>query len=79
MNQGKLFVMFVALIVVASGYLLGFDTTVIYGAAPIIKNVFQLTGTSGELKHGLAMCALGCGALAGIALLAFFGNVFGVG
>ena len=58
----------VALIVAIGGFLLGFDATVISGTVPFIKNYFDLTGTSGDLKLGWAVSCLGWGALGGNAV-----------
>lgn len=54
MKQGKFYTVAVALTVAIGGFLLGFDTTVISGAVPFIKDYFALTGTSGDWKLVLA-------------------------
>ena len=77
MKQGNLFTVSVALIVAVGGFLLGFDATVISGAVPFIKNYFQLTGTGGDWKLGLAVSCLGWGALGGNALAGFLSDAFG--
>ena len=77
MNQGKSYTVTVALIVAVGGFLLGFDATVISGAVPFIKNYFQLTGVSGDLKLGWAVSCLGWGALGGNAVAGFFSDRFG--
>ena len=77
MNQGKSYTVTIALIVAVGGFLLGFDATVISGAVPFIKQYFQLTGTSGDLKLGWAVSCLGWGALGGNAVAGFFSDRFG--
>jgi MFS family permease len=77
MNQGKLFTVFVALIVAVGGFLLGFDATVISGAVPFIKKYFALAGARGDLKLGWAVSCLGWGALGGNALAGFLRDAFG--
>jgi len=77
MKKGNLFTVSVALIVAVGGFLLGFDATVISGAVPFIKNYFQLTGTGGDWKLGLAVSCLGWGALGGNALAGFLSDAFG--
>ena len=59
MKSGKIYTVFVALIVAVGGFLLGFDATVISGAVPFIKHYFALTGSSGDWKLGLAVSCLG--------------------
>ena len=77
MKKGKVYTMSVALIVAVGGFLLGFDATVISGAVPFIKEYFQLTGTGGDWKLGLAVSCLGWGALGGNALAGFLSDAFG--
>src|ERR1035437_10474712 len=67
----------VALIVAIGGFLLGFDATVISGTVPFIKNYFDLTGTSGDLKLGWAVSCLGWGALGGNAVAGLLSDRFG--
>src|ERR1039457_5242098 len=67
----------VALIVAIGGFLLGFDATVISGTVPFIKNYFDLTGTSGDLKLGWAVSCLGWGALGGNAMAGLLSDRFG--
>src|SRR5262245_18949934 len=77
MKQGTSYTVCIALIVAVGGFLLGFDATVISGAVPFLKNYFQLTGTSGDLKLGWAVSCLGWGALGGNAVAGFFSDRFG--
>jgi MFS family permease len=77
MKPDKLFAVSVTLIVAMGGFLLGFDATVISGAVPFIKKYFDLGGTSGDLKLGLAVSCLGWGALGGNALSGFLSDAFG--
>ena len=77
MKSGKLYTVFVALIVAVGGFLLGFDATVISGAVPFIKHYFALTGSSGDWKLGLAVSCLGWGALGGNAIAGFLSDAFG--
>jgi sugar porter (SP) family MFS transporter len=77
MKQGKSYTISIALIVAVGGFLLGFDATVISGAVPFLKEYFQLTGTSGDLKLGWAVSCLGWGALGGNAFAGFFSDRFG--
>lgn len=77
MKQGTSYTISIALIVAVGGFLLGFDATVISGAVPFLKNYFQLTGTSGDLKLGWAVSCLGWGALGGNAVAGFFSDRFG--
>jgi len=53
MQEGKLFTVSVALIVLVVGVLPGSDATVISGVVPLSKNHFQLTSTGGFWKLGL--------------------------
>ena len=75
--QTRGYIIWVALTVAIGGFLLGFDATVISGAVPFIKDYFQLTGTSGDLKLGWAVSCLGWGALGGNAVAGFLGDKFG--
>jgi len=77
MTQGRSYTVSIALIVAVGGFLLGFDATVISGAVPFIKNYFQLTGVSGDLKLGWAVSCLGWGALGGNAVAGFLSDYFG--
>lgn len=77
MHQGKFYTTSVALIVAVGGFLLGFDATVISGAVPFLKDYFQLTGVSGDLKLGWAVSCLGWGALGGNAVAGFLSDTFG--
>ena len=63
MTQSKRYIVAVALTVAIGGFLLGFDATVISGAVPFIKDYFDLSGTTGDLKLGWAVSCLGWGAL----------------
>ena len=77
MNSRKLYTVSVALIVAVGGFLLGFDATVISGAVPFIRKYFDLSGSSGDWKLGLAVSCLGWGALGGNALAGFLSDAFG--
>ena len=66
--HGRLNIAFVALTVAIGGFLLGFDSNVISGVSPFIRDYFALTGTSGDLKLGWAVSSLGWGAMAGNAI-----------
>jgi MFS family permease len=77
MNPNRRYIIAVALTVAIGGFLLGFDATVISGAVPFIKQYFNLTGTSGDLKLGWAVSCLGWGALGGNAVAGFFSDRFG--
>jgi MFS family permease len=77
MTRGNLYMISVALIVAIGGFLLGFDATVISGTVPFIKQYFDLTGTSGDLKLGWAVSCLGWGALGGNAVAGLLSDRFG--
>jgi MFS family permease len=77
MTQGRLNIGFVALTVAIGGFLLGFDATVISGVVPFIRDYFDLTGTSGDLKLGWAVSSLGWGAMAGNAAAGVLSDRFG--
>jgi MFS family permease len=77
MNSSKGYVSAVALTVAIGGFLLGFDATVISGVVPFIKEYFNLSGASGDLKLGWAVSCLGWGALGGNAVAGFLSDRFG--
>jgi MFS family permease len=77
MNNNRRYMVTVALIVAIGGFLLGFDATVISGAVPFLKQYFDLAGTSGDWKLGLAVSCLGWGALGGNAAAGFLSDRFG--
>lgn len=77
MAQSRLNIAFVALTVAIGGFLLGFDATVISGVVPFIRDYFDLTGTSGDLKLGWAVSSLGWGAMAGNAIAGPLSDRFG--
>lgn len=77
MTHSKRYIISVALTVAIGGFLLGFDATVISGVVPFIKEYFQLSGTTGDLKLGWAVSCLGWGALAGNACAGFLSDRFG--
>jgi sugar porter (SP) family MFS transporter len=74
---GRLNIAFVALTVAIGGFLLGFDATVISGVVPFIREYFDLSGTSGDLKLGWAVSSLGWGAMAGNAIAGVLSNRWG--
>jgi len=77
MTQSKRYIVAVALTVAIGGFLLGFDATVISGAVPFIKDYFDLSGTTGDLKLGWAVSCLGWGALGGNAVAGLLSDRFG--
>lgn len=74
---GRLNIGFVALTVALGGFLLGFDATVISGVVPFIREYFDLSGVSGDLKLGFAVSSLGWGAMAGNAIAGALSDRFG--
>jgi MFS transporter, SP family, arabinose:H+ symporter len=77
MGRGRLNIGFVALTVAIGGFLLGFDATVISGVVPFIREHFELSGTSGDLKLGWAVSSLGWGAMAGNAMAGVLSDRYG--
>jgi SP family arabinose:H+ symporter-like MFS transporter len=77
MKPGKLNIVFVALAVAIGGFLLGFDSAVISGVSPFIRDYFGLTGTGGDLKLGWAVSSLGWGAMAGNLIAGGLSDRFG--
>jgi len=77
MTHGRLNIAFVALTVAIGGLLLGFDSNVISGVSPFIREYFGLTGTSGDLELGWAVSSLGWGAMAGNAMAGALSDRFG--
>jgi sugar porter (SP) family MFS transporter len=71
------YVIFVSLVVALGGFVWGFDATVISGAVPFLKKYFDLTGTQGDLKLGLAVSCLGWGVLGGTAIAGLLSDRFG--
>ena len=77
MAQSKRYMILVALAVALSGFVWGFDATVISGAVPFIQKYFNLTGDRGDFLLGLAVSCLGWGVLGGTAVAGFFSDRFG--
>jgi MFS transporter, SP family, arabinose:H+ symporter len=77
MTPGKLNIASLALTVAVGGFLLGFDSNVISGVAPFIRDYFGLTGVGGDLKLGWAVSSLGWGAIAGNAIAGTLSDRFG--
>lgn len=77
MTHSRLNINFVSLTVAIGGFLLGFDATVISGVVPFIREYFDLSGASGDLKLGWAVSSLGWGAMAGNAAAGFLSDRFG--
>lgn len=77
MRHGTLKTACVALAVSIGGFLLGFDTAVISGVAPFIRDEFGLSGSSGDLRLGWAVSSLGWGAIAGNAMAGPLSDRFG--
>src|SRR5262245_26504614 len=75
--HGRLNIAFVALTVAIGGFLLGFDSNVISGVSPFIRDYFSLTGESGDLQLGWAVSSLGWGALLGNAVAGALSDRFG--
>jgi MFS family permease len=76
-NQSKKYITLVALTVALGGFVWGFDATVISGAAPFLKEYFQLKGSGGDWLLGLAVSCLGWGVLGGTAIAGLFSDRFG--
>lgn len=77
MKQNRRYMVLVALAVALSGFVWGFDATVISGAVPFIQKYFNLSGERGDFLLGLAVSCLGWGVLGGTAIAGFFGDRFG--
>ena len=77
MMHRPLNIQFVALTVAIGGFLLGFDSNVISGVSPFIRDYFSLNGTSGDLQLGWAVSSLGAGAMAGNAIAGALSDRFG--
>ena len=77
MAQSKRYMILVALAVALSGFVWGFDATVISGAVPFIQKYFNLSGDRGDFLLGLAVSCLGWGVLGGTAVAGFFSDRFG--
>jgi len=73
----RLNIAFVALTVAIGGFLLGFDSNVISGVSPFIRDYFSLTGTSGDLQLGWAVSSLGWGAIVGNIVAGALSDRFG--
>jgi MFS family permease len=71
------YVVFVSFVVALGGFVWGFDATVISGAVPFVKKYFDLSGSSGDLKLGLAVSCLGWGVLGGTAFSGVLSDFFG--
>jgi MFS family permease len=67
----------VALVVALSGFVWGFDATVISGAVPFLQKYFGLTGDQGDFLLGLAVSCLGWGVLGGTAVAGSLSDRFG--
>ena len=74
MAQSKRYMILVALAVALSGFVWGFDATVISGAVPFIQKYFNLSGDRGDFLLGLAVSCLGWGVLGGTAVAGFFSD-----
>ena len=61
MSNGKLYTILISLVVALGGFLLGFDSAVISGAVPFIKEYFSMT----DIELGWAVSCLIFGAMAG--------------
>ncbi len=61
MNVRKLYTVLISLVVALGGFLLGFDSAVISGAVPFIRDYFQLS----DMELGWAVSCLIFGAMAG--------------
>jgi MFS family permease len=77
MKTLNFYVVFVSLVVALGGFVWGFDATVISGAVPFVKQYFDLAGSAGDLKLGLAVSCLGWGVLGGTAFSGFLSDRFG--
>ena len=75
--NGPLNIAFVALTVAIGGFLLGFDSNVISGVSPFIRDYFGLGGDAGSLKLGWAVSCLGWGAMAGNLAAGLLSDRFG--
>lgn len=77
MKPDKFNITGLALVVAMSGFLLGFDATVISGAVDPITKYFGLDGMAGSLKLGWAVSCLGWGAMAGNLLAGALNDRYG--
>ena len=77
MAQSKRYMILVALAVALSGFVWGFDATVISGAVPFIQKYFNLSGDRGDFLLGLAVSCLGWGVLGGTAVAGVSSDCFG--